>query len=99
MPVPAKWGSVIATAAVMVTCCTTSALAGQSGAGQRRGWNWDGRADNGFALGDPWNTPLPADVPLAPNSAALVASIALDRQNTNGLWGEHRHLFDAHISG
>lgn len=97
VPRPATWGSAIATAAVMLTCCASSALAGQHGAAQRGAWDYGGRTDNGFALSGPWNTPLPADVPLAPNSAAVVASIARDQANSNGLWGVNTDTYSTPI--
>ena len=43
----------------------------------------DPRPDNGFSKNGPWNTKLPPNVPLAPNSAAIVANIVQDEQDTN----------------
>ena len=44
------------------------------------------RPDNGFSPTGPWNTRLPAKVPLAPNSAAVVHSIVQDVHNNFGFW-------------
>jgi hypothetical protein len=87
-----KWGSVVAGVSLMVGICTVPALAGQ-GAVQAR----HARPDNGFALSGPWNTKLPADVPLAPNSAAIVANIAQDEQTNFGSWGLNTDTYSTPI--
>jgi hypothetical protein len=92
MHIPAKWGSVIAAASVTLAVCAAPALAGQHGNWRAGSWT-----DNGFALSGPWNTPLPTDVPLAPNSAAVVANIALDEQDTNGAWGVNTDTYSTPI--
>lgn len=43
------------------------------------------QTDNGFSPTGPWNTPLPADVPLAANSQAIVNNIVQDSQQSLGL--------------
>jgi hypothetical protein len=90
MRVRARWGTVLGAAAVALTVCAAPALAGQ-GQGQSPGLGGHHHrgagTDNGFARDGVWNTRLPAKVPLAPDSAAIVASIAQDEQNTNGAWG------------
>jgi hypothetical protein len=53
--------------------------------------------DNGFSSAGPWNTPLPADVPLAPNSSAIVANILQDKQNNSGLWAVNTDSYSAPI--
>jgi len=75
----AKWGSVVMAAFLALTVSAAPALAGQQGIA-RGGSPGHGRPVNGFAPGGLWNTPLPANVPLAANSAAIVANIALDQQ-------------------
>jgi hypothetical protein len=93
MFMPAKWGSIIVAAAVTLALCAAPALASQRGDGDS-GNRW---TDNGFARNGPWNTPLPADVPLAANSAAVVANIALDQQNNFGIWGLNTDTFSTPI--
>src|SRR5688572_9687089 len=44
------------------------------------------RTTNGFSAHGPWNTRLPRTVPLAPNSAAVVENIRLDKVNIYGSW-------------
>jgi hypothetical protein len=73
-----RWGSMIAAVCLMLGICAVPAAAGHS-AGDL--------PDNGFSPTGPWNTRLPAKVTLAPNSAAIVASIAQDEHDTNGAWG------------
>jgi hypothetical protein len=72
-----RWGAIISAVSLMLGICAVPALAGQG----------DGRPDNGFSQNGPWNTKLPPIVPLAPNSAAIVASIAQDQANFFGIWG------------
>ncbi len=81
MHASAKWGAVVAAASLLLGMCAVPALAGQ---GKAQGRD---RPDNGFSASGPWNTKLPADVPLAPDSAAVVANIALDEASTNAAWG------------
>lgn len=85
-----RWGSIVAAAVMAFGVCAVPALAGQSG---------DGKAwpVNGFSPAGPWNTVLPADVPLAPNSAAIVANIAQDQADTNGLWGLNTDTYSTPI--
>ncbi len=52
---------------------------------------------NGFSATGPWNTPLPASVPLAPNSAAVVASIESDMQNNYGTWAVNTDTYSSPI--
>lgn len=75
-----KWGSLALAVSLMLGIRALPAVAGQSDVG-------DGLPDNGFSQSGPWNTRLPANVPLASNSAAIVANIAQDEQDTNGAWG------------
>ncbi|WP_189225494.1 hypothetical protein [Saccharothrix coeruleofusca] len=42
------------------------------------------RPTNGFSRGGPWNTKLPAHVPLDPRSAEIVDNIKLDKENNYG---------------
>lgn len=84
-----RWVS-IAAASVALTLCAGPALAGQN-AHQRS------RPDNGFSRTGPWNTPLPANVPLAPDSAAIVASIAQDQASHFGIWGLNTDTYSTPI--
>jgi hypothetical protein len=92
----AKWGSVVVAAFLTLTVGAAPALAGQQGIAQG-GSSSHGRPVNGFARGGPWNTPLPANVPLAPNSAAIVANIALDQVNNFGSWGLNTDTYSTPI--
>jgi hypothetical protein len=83
MAVPRKrWGSIISAISLAVALCAVPALAGQGGVAYG-----EGRPDNWFSPTGPWNTRLPASVPLASNSAAIVANIAQDQANFFGIWG------------
>src|SRR5262245_19319307 len=53
--------------------------------------------DNGFSAAGPWNTPLPANVPLAPNSQAIVNNLIQDKQNNSGFWGINTDTYSAPI--
>ena len=53
--------------------------------------------DNGFAPNAPWNTKLPANVPLAPNSAAIVANLAQDKAQNFGSWAINTDTYSAPI--
>lgn len=53
--------------------------------------------DNGFSTTGPWNTPLPADVPLAPNSQAIVNNLVQDKQNNSGLWAINTDTYSAPV--
>lgn len=55
------------------------------------------QTDNGFSPTGPWNTPLPADVPLAPNSQAIVNNIVQDSQQSLGLWAINTESYSAPI--
>jgi len=57
----------------------------------------DPRPDNGFSKNGPWNTKLPPNVPLAPNSAAIVANIVQDEQDTNRAWVLNTDTFSTPI--
>lgn len=55
------------------------------------------KPDNGLLPGSPWNTPLPADVPLAANSQAIVDNIVQDSQQSLGLWAINTESYSAPI--
>ncbi len=94
----AKWGAVVAAVSLTLGMCAVPALAGvPAPAGQRADQGWTGRADNGFALTGPWNTKLPADVPLAADSAAVVANIAQDELSNYGSWGLNTDTYSTPI--
>lgn len=52
---------------------------------------------DGFSPRAPWNTKLPADVPQAPNSRAVVANILQDEQDNYGSWGVNTVAYSAPI--
>lgn len=91
-----RWGSIVAVASVALAVCAAPALASQHASQHDRAGRHP-RTDNGFAPAGPWNTPLPAGVPLAPDSAAIVASIAQDEQDTNGLFGLNTDTYSTPI--
>ncbi len=92
----AKWGSVVMSALLALAVGAAPALAGPQGIAQA-GSPLHHRPVNGFARGGPWNTPLPANVPLAPNSAAIVANIALDQQTNFASWGLNTDTYSTPI--
>jgi hypothetical protein len=55
------------------------------------------RPGNGFSPAGPWNTPLPAKVPLAPNSAAIVRNIVRDRHKNFGFWALNTDTYSSPI--
>jgi hypothetical protein len=52
---------------------------------------------NGFSAASPWNQPLPAQIPLAPNSRAIVANLLGDRNNGFAVWPLMTETFSAPI--
>ena len=55
------------------------------------------RPTNQFSRSGPWNTKLPRDVPLAPNSAAIVANIKEDKDNNYQVWAFNAHTWSSPI--
>jgi hypothetical protein len=55
------------------------------------------RPTNGFAKSGPWNTKLPRDVPLAPNSAAIGANIKQDKDENFQVWAFNTHTWSSPI--
>jgi hypothetical protein len=55
------------------------------------------RPDNGFSPSGPWNTRLPRNVPLAPNSQAIVNNILQDKQNNFGSWAVNTDTYSSPI--
>ncbi len=55
------------------------------------------RPTNGFARFGVWNTRLARNVPLAPNSAAIVHNILLDKQNNYGSWAVNTDSYSTPI--
>jgi len=89
----ARWVSIAVAVSLALTVCAGPALAGQDG----QGADSNGQPDNGFAPTGPWNTPLPAKVPLAPNSAAIVANIQQDQTSHSGIWGLNTDTYSTPI--
>jgi len=52
---------------------------------------------NGFSRGGPWNSKLPANVRLAPNSAAIVQNLQQDNQLNGGFWGVNTDTYSTPI--
>nr|WP_062334449.1 hypothetical protein [Herbidospora sakaeratensis] len=52
---------------------------------------------NGFAKWGPWNQKLPRNVPLAPNSQAIVDNIKLDKEQNYGSWAINTDEYSAPI--
>ena len=88
----ARCGSIVSAVALVLGICAIPATAGQRADG-----HWRGRPDNGFARTTPWNTKLPANVPLAPDSAAIVHNIELDKHNNFGTWGINTDTYSTPI--
>jgi len=78
-----RWrrAAVLATAALLCAAGGTArAATTASEAGPQ------GRPTNGFSPHGPWNTRLPRTVPLAANSAAVVANLVRDKAENYGSW-------------
>lgn len=82
-------GLVLGASLAAATLCAPAAQAGGTGVGFR--------PTNGFARSGPWNTRLPAYVPLAANSAAVVHNILLDEQNNFGGWAVNTDSYSTPI--
>ena len=52
---------------------------------------------NQFSRSGPWNTKLPRDVPLASNSAAIVANIKEDKDNNFQVWAFNAHTWSSPV--
>lgn len=52
---------------------------------------------NGFSAASPWNQPLPAQIPLAPNSKAVVTNLLGDRNGGFAVWPLMTETFSAPI--
>src|SRR6266496_4148363 len=52
---------------------------------------------NGFARSGPWNTKLPRHIPLAPNSAAIVANLKQDKDENYQVWSFNTHTWSSPI--
>jgi len=57
----------------------------------------DDTPTNGFSPRGPWNTKLPRDVPLAPNSQAIVNNILQDKINNFGVWAVNTDTYSSPI--
>lgn len=55
------------------------------------------RPTNLFAKSGPWNTKLPRHVPLAPNSAAIVANIKQDKDENFQVWAFNAHTWSSPV--
>jgi hypothetical protein len=91
MRVGLRYGCIVSVAALVLGASSAPVYAAHHG-----GWS-DDRPSNGFAPTGPWNTRLPADVPLAPNSAAIVNNIALDKTDNFGSWAINTDTYSTPI--
>jgi hypothetical protein len=87
-----RWVSIAAAAALALTAGAGAQAAQAAPAAVRHA-----RTVNGFSAKGPWNTPLPPSVPLAPNSAAVVANIAQDQASHFGIWGLNTDTYSTPI--
>lgn len=79
-------------AAAFATMTTEPVLAGEQGAANR--WH---EPTNGFARSSPWNTRLPARIPLDPRSREIVANLKADKDNSYAVWPLVTDTFSAPI--
>ena len=84
-------------ASMVAAAVVLGAFAAPSVAGQPADAGGFGRPDNGFARTGPWNTRLPAHVPLAANSAAIVHNLQLDEQANFGTWAINTDTYSTPI--
>jgi hypothetical protein len=92
-----RYGFVVLAVAGALAASTVPAAARPAGAAAPAGHGRHPRPVNGFSRFGPWNKPLPANVPLAPNSAAIVASIAADQATHFGIWGLNTDTYSTPI--
>jgi hypothetical protein len=87
-----RWGTVAAVMSLALGICAVPAQAGLSADD-----GTDPGTNNGFSSEGVWNTRLPADVPLASNSSAIVNNLLLDQQNNFGNWGINTDTYSTPI--
>src|SRR5262245_24741782 len=68
-----------ASPAATATAASEAAAKEEGSAGVGRVPPPDTQPSNGFSATSPWNQPLPVEIPLAPNSKAIVANLLGDR--------------------
>lgn len=91
----ARYGSITLAAAVALTASIAPAAA-VSQPRPAPGARASGRV-NGFSPSGPWNKPLPAKVPIAPNSKAIVGNIIKDVKNNIGSWALNTDMYSSPI--
>ncbi|HTV19929.1 MAG TPA: hypothetical protein VMG12_14690, partial [Polyangiaceae bacterium] len=86
-------------AASSAAAVATESPAASSDGGPRAALVADPHAkpSNGFSPASPWNRPLPAEIPLAPNSSAIVANLVADRNGGFAVWPLMTDTFSAPI--
>ena len=97
IPRAASWGAAAVALglglAVLAPTATATATASSS---TPTSGHWH-QPSNGFLPWAPWNTKLPANVPLAQNSSAIVANIAQDKRDNYGSWAVNTDTYSAPI--
>src|SRR5918998_3806860 len=83
-----RLGSALLAAAVLVTFTPTDTAAAVRP---------KHKTVNGFARTAPWNTKLPRHIPLDPRSAAIVANLKADKDNSFGVWAVTTDTFSSPI--
>jgi hypothetical protein len=97
-PRAAAWGAAVLAFGLALAAQAPTATASSSAVASGAVTSAHGaQPSNGFASWGPWNTKLPANVPLAPNSAAIVANILQDKQDNYGSWGVNTDTYSAPI--
>src|SRR5205807_1517454 len=91
----ASWGAAAVALGLGLAVLAPAATATATGSAAAPG-RWQ-PPSNGFSPWGPWNTKLPASVPLAPNSAAVVANIAQDSRDNYGGWAVNTDTYSSPI--
>lgn len=87
----------VAAAAAVALGLALAAQASAATASSAAGHGHPAPPSNGFARWAPWNTKLPADVPLAANSQAVVDNILQDKQDNFGSWALNTDTYSAPV--
>ncbi|NUR58795.1 MAG: DUF4124 domain-containing protein [Catenulispora sp.] len=92
------WGTLVVVLGLGSAGFAPAAAAGSSApAGETAAHHWAPKPSNGFSPRGPWNTKLPANVPQAPNSQAIVANILQDKTDNYGSWAINTVEYSAPI--
>lgn len=96
IPRAAAWGAAALALGLGLAAQAPAASASASASGGAVAAHYQPPSD-GFAPWGPWNVKLPANVPLAPNSQAIVANILQDKTDNYGNWGVNTDTYSAPI--